>query len=100
MGTKNNPGKFDCYASAEPDEPMFVLLGRDPTASLVVTVWRAIKTEMRERGASHISDEKLEEARECSLALEKWAKDRGSDMTEAFDAFATVLKRMEVQKRG
>lgn len=21
MGTKNNPGNFDCYANAEPDEP-------------------------------------------------------------------------------
>lgn len=29
MGTKNNPGAFDCYANAEPDEPMFVLLARD-----------------------------------------------------------------------
>ena len=26
MGTKNNPGKFDCYANAKPDEPLFVLL--------------------------------------------------------------------------
>ena len=28
MGTKNNPGRFDCYGNAEPDEPIFVLLGR------------------------------------------------------------------------
>jgi hypothetical protein len=29
MGTKNQPGKFDtCYANADPDEPMFVLLGK------------------------------------------------------------------------
>ena len=32
MATKNNPGKFDCYTNAEPDEPMFILLGRDPVA--------------------------------------------------------------------
>lgn len=100
MGTKNNPGKFDCYESAEPDEPMFVLLGRDPTAALVVTVWRAIKMEMRERGASHISDEKLEEARECSLALEKWAKERDSDTTAALDAFVAVLQRMKAERHG
>lgn len=35
MGTKNNPGKFDCYDAALPDEPMFVLLARDP----VVREW-------------------------------------------------------------
>ena len=26
MGTKNNPGKWDCYANAEPDEPMIKLV--------------------------------------------------------------------------
>lgn len=36
MGTKNNPGTFDCYANAAPDEPMFVLLGRDKHAPLLV----------------------------------------------------------------
>ena len=36
MGTKNNPGVFDCYANAEPDEPMFVLLGRDKDAATLV----------------------------------------------------------------
>jgi hypothetical protein len=25
MGTKNNPGKFDCYANAEPDSPAAAL---------------------------------------------------------------------------
>ena len=25
MGTKNEPGEFDCYAAAEPDEPMFII---------------------------------------------------------------------------
>lgn len=29
MGTKNNPGKYDCYAKLEPDEPHFVLRGKD-----------------------------------------------------------------------
>lgn len=39
MGSKNNPGVFDCYANAEPDEPMFVLLGRDKHAPLLVNLW-------------------------------------------------------------
>jgi hypothetical protein len=39
MGTKNNPGKFDCYDDAHPDEPMFVLLGRDPAAGSLVRLW-------------------------------------------------------------
>ena len=39
MGSKNEPGKFDCYANAEPDEPMFVLLGRDRDAPARVEAW-------------------------------------------------------------
>lgn len=95
MGTKNNPGRWDCYANADPDEPLFVLRGQDSTASLVVTLWRAMKMEMKEQGTSQISEEKLEEARECSLALEKWAKDHGEDPSVAFKAFVNVLKRMK-----
>ncbi len=43
MGTKNNPGKFDCYANAGPDEPMFVLLGRDRLAGHLVSIWSKIR---------------------------------------------------------
>ena len=43
MGTKNNPGAFDCYANAEPDEPMFVLLGRDPLAPFLVSIWAKVR---------------------------------------------------------
>lgn len=39
MGTKNNPGDFDCYDAAEMDEPMFILLGRDENASKLVEQW-------------------------------------------------------------
>ena len=43
MGTKNNPGKFDCYENAEPDEPMFVLLGRDRLAGHLVSIWSKVR---------------------------------------------------------
>ena len=39
MGTKNNPSRFDCMAKAEPDEPYFVLLGRDRSAAKLVREW-------------------------------------------------------------
>lgn len=39
MGTKIRPGKFDCYDLALPDEPVFVLLGRDPDAPDRVKEW-------------------------------------------------------------
>lgn len=91
MGTKNHPGQFDCYANAHPDEPMFVLLGRDPAAALAVTFWRAVKMEMRKNGDSDITDEKLDEARECSVAMEWWAKREGKPVEAALNAMARVL---------
>ena len=94
MGTKNNPGQFDCYANAEPDEPIFVLRASDPTAPLVLTFWRAMKLEMRERGQSNISDDKLDEARRCSLAMEVWCEERAPGMpTHALKAFRAVLRK-------
>lgn len=39
MGTKNQPGIYDCLAKAEDDEPYFVLLGRDSSAPALITAW-------------------------------------------------------------
>ena len=66
MGTKNNPSPFDCYSKAEPDEPYFVLLGRDPTATYLVEMWTMLRGET-------ISKEKLAEARKCADDMKKWA---------------------------
>lgn len=43
MSTKNNPGPFNCYEAAEPDEPMFILLGRDRHAAALVNMWVAMR---------------------------------------------------------
>jgi hypothetical protein len=72
MGTKNNPGKFDCYAHAEPDEPMFILLGRDPQAGNTVRKWVALR---RAAVNATISD-KLQEALECADAMDRFYSER------------------------
>lgn len=69
MGTKNNPGAFDCYAAAELDEPMFVLLGRDKHAPMLVWLWASLRELDGEDPA------KVAEARECFVAMMKWATD-------------------------
>ena len=43
MGTKANPGRFDCYARARPDEEIFVLLARDPLAPFHVSIWSSMR---------------------------------------------------------
>lgn len=72
MSTKNNPGEFDCYAKAEPDEPMFVLLARDPLAPILVRLW-ADMTGSKKQG-------KIREALECAADMVDWKRARdGAD---------------------
>lgn len=66
MGTKNNPPYFDCYANAEPDEPMFILLGRDRMAPYLVELW----AEYRESEGDNPAQ--IREARECAAAMREW----------------------------
>lgn len=66
MGTKNNPGNFDCYANAEPDEPMFILLARDPLAPILVELWASL----RAHAAGNPS--KVSEARNCAATMRDW----------------------------
>jgi hypothetical protein len=72
MGTKQNPGRFDCYKAAAPDEPMFVLLARDRSAPTVVETWASLY----ESRPDH-KPEKLREARECAKRMREWLKVRG-----------------------
>jgi len=70
MGTKQNPGAFDCYVKAKPDEPMFILLARDPIAPLLVRLWAVIATLPEYH--CEISTEKYQEALACADAMETW----------------------------
>lgn len=67
MATKNNPGKFDCYANADPDEPMFVLLARDKHAPTLIWLWSVLRELDQE------NPDKVKEARECAVAMLEWA---------------------------
>lgn len=70
MGTKNNPGEYDCYAIAEPDEPMFVLIARDRDASALVRQW----ARARQLRGEH--PRKVAEAQRCADAMEAWRTDQ------------------------
>ena len=89
MGTKNKPGKFDCYDNAEPDEPMFVLLARDRLSGHLVSIWSKIRMGDMEAASAVFLDllakhavaygmepdvPKATEAMDCSLAMFEWRK--------------------------
>lgn len=73
MGTKQQPGEFDCYGAALPDEPMFTLLGRDRLAPGLVRAWADEREDAVARGEAPESDrEKIGEARTCASRMEAW----------------------------
>src|SRR5262245_2623480 len=71
MATKDNPGKFDCYEKADPDEPMFVLLARDRHAAALVEMWWYLRADEGE------DDDVLQEAKACVDAMRGWAASKG-----------------------
>jgi len=97
VGTKNNPGAFDCYANAHPDEPMFVLLGRDPAAASAVVFWCALRAALGETEL-----EVLAEADQCANAMNDWACARdiqhGRDPRRLPHVTQQLFKHLGLQK--
>ena len=84
MGTKNNPSTFDCYANAEPDEPMFILLARDRTASFLVEAWAMQRSQAIDRGEKPESDRAMvKEAYACAEAMRVWWEQNRLPLTKA-----------------
>lgn len=75
MGTKNEPGKYDCEGAALPAEPKFTLLARDPDFFRLLNEW-ANKREMDiwcgERPPSDTA--KVKEARQCAVEGAEWRR--------------------------
>jgi len=73
MATKDNPGAFDCYTKAEPDEPMFTLLARDPAAPEAIYRWAQERVRL---GKNKSGDPQLIEALLCAAAMADWRASR------------------------
>jgi hypothetical protein len=95
MGTKNNPGNFDCYAKAAADEPIFTLRGKDPIAPYLVEVWHATRkgdfssakalitaASCDDGVLSRVSEDgynKLDEALVCAKEMRQWRAENVKD---------------------
>jgi hypothetical protein len=66
MGTKTAPSRYDGYAKAEADEPLFTLLARDPMAPQLIRLWAA------QRWSEHEDPKVVAEARQIAGAMEDW----------------------------
>lgn len=73
MGTKNEPGQFDCFDAALPDEPVFVLLGRDTQAPGLVHMWAYEREHGIAEGRFPESDRaKVAEAKRFAAHMIDW----------------------------
>jgi hypothetical protein len=97
MGTKNNPGAFDCYEHAHPDEPMFVILGRDPIGGAIVRAWAAARAHLAKTGDAA----KITEAVQCAAAMDEWCDKAGRDpWLSIFPLLPLDVLAHELQERG
>lgn len=74
MGTKANPGKFDCYEAAADDEPLFVLRAKDATAPDLIRDWALQRIRRRKK-----IDPKVMEALDCAHDMESWREENFKD---------------------
>ena len=75
MGSKAQPGRFDCYANALPEEPMFILLARDPDFYRLVNEWANHRERDIMIGDRPASDSALvSEARICAAQGANWRR--------------------------
>lgn len=76
MGTKNDPGTYDCWAAALPDEPVFILLARDPNFAHHVNDWARRRLEAIVCGDRPNDDyAKVTEAQQTAVAGAWWRRD-------------------------
>ena len=80
MGTKRNPGRHDYYDAARPDEPMFVLLARDPSAPLLVRQWAEMRPTARpDKRGDPREAAKIAEALALAEQMERWRDENRTD---------------------
>ena len=87
MGTRLNPGRFDCHAAALDDEPSFTLRARDPLAGYLVSIWSSMRMADDEAAAVKFKTmlkrvapaywiapdvDAAGEAIECAMAMFAW----------------------------
>lgn len=80
-----------CFYRAEKDEPKFTLLGRDPCASYVVTLWAMMRAMM-----GSITQEEKDEALQIAEEMRTWAISKGkrNALTVATGMWRSAMKTL------
>lgn len=101
-GTKLNPGEFDCYHAAAPNEPMFVLLARDPLAAALVQLWADLRAGLNDREPTTDCDSeeyrRQQEARRIAADMHGYCLSLGRRPVDvSIGALRAVLQSIRMQ---
>lgn len=98
MGTKLTELRDGCFHRAMDDEPMFVLLARDPSAPNLVRQWAQKRELDINEGRKPASDMVMvQEARDAADRMEAWREQNDGAWREGLFARETIEER---PKRG
>lgn len=94
--TKTDPKRYDCWANAKEDEPVFVLLARDPVAWLLVMQWAGIRQALGKTAPEQIAD-----AEECAREMATYCDSIGKsvDRTIAHTAFFELYRQWQADDK-
>lgn len=99
MGTKLQELRSGCFAAAMDDEPMFVLLARDPHAPAQVRSWADQRELDVQEGRKPASDmDKVNEARQCADNMEQWREKNDGEWRKGL--FARAQHMADAVKSG
>jgi hypothetical protein len=102
MGTKARPGLFDALKKAQPEEPYFVLLARDPAAVWRVLDWVSVRLDLVRYGKRPMAElPQLVEALDCAAEMVAWqVAHRPEEMTTALAELQTAIaaRRRELDR--
>lgn len=79
MPSKQNPGVFDCYKAALPDEPIFVILGRDLAGPATLERWALERTKLG-LTASQDDRDRIAAALDEAKEMQEW-RERNVEMS-------------------
>ena len=74
MGTKSDPGEFDCYKKAADDEPIFILRANDPLSPKLVRKWVTMSIGKKRHTRPNIL--KWMEAMNIAKEMKKWKRQK------------------------
>jgi hypothetical protein len=95
MGTKNNPGPYDCYGKADPDEPLFTLRAKDPIAPFLVELWVATRRGQWEKTLDILSHASMSEAVLSRVSTDDY--DKLSEAQNTAEAMRVWRARLEME---